>query len=315
VTKEPELYRRYRPKSLKGVVGQDPAVKVVARMLKTGWHHAVLLSGPSGTGKTTIARIVRRNIGCGEADYSEVDCASVSPLEKIRKIQDTMRAAPISGTTKMWVLDEVQALSRAKFAQQALLKMLEDPPDHAFFVLCTTDPGKLIPTVRNRATEIKLLPVGPRELAALVAKVAAAEGEEVNGEVAEKIVEHAEGSPRMALNLLGKVVGQPEKDALEIIDRETASQTHVVIGRLLFDPRSRWADVRAALREVQDDAESLRPQILGYANAILLNPNNGPAKTKTALLVIESFRDNFIDGGRAALNASCYQVLAAQKRA
>jgi DNA polymerase III gamma/tau subunit len=306
-----EIYNRYRPKTLKTVVGQDAAVKVVQQLMRRGVPHAVMLSGPSGCGKTTIGRILKRHLECGDGDYREVNCATVAPLDAIRGIQNSMYAAPMSGKTKVWLLDEVQSFSRAKFAQEGLLKILEDPPDHAYFVLCTTNPGKLIPTVRNRCTEIKLLPVKQSALEALVRKVAAAEGAEISDEVVEQVCECAGGSCRKSLVLLESVIGLTEEEATEALEREKAAEPGIRIAQALFNPRTTWAEMKAVLASVEEEPETLRHMVLSYGTKVLL----GAGKTNPlAALVLVAFRDTFVECGRAGLALACYEVFRDSKR-
>src|SRR6266480_3545550 len=140
-----EFYRKYRPKTLKGIVGQEGAISSLQKLIDKGTiPHALLFTGPSGSGKTTIARIVKDHLGCGDADYQEVDCAVVeSPIEAVRAIHRASHLSPMSGSCRIFFLEEVQSLSKAGFSQQALLKLLEEVPDHVYFILATTDPTKL----------------------------------------------------------------------------------------------------------------------------------------------------------------------------
>ena len=205
-----ELYRKHRPRKLTEVVGQDGVVTTLTSMIEGGKvPHACLFVGPSGTGKTTLVRILRHELGCSRADYQEVDFASTEKtIDTIRSIQQRMGLAPGLGQCRVWFLDEMQSLSRTQFAQQALLKMLEDCPDHVWFFLATTDPGKLIPTIITRCTKFVLKPLSEPDMVKLIGDVLRKENhaQNVSQAVAERIVDSAGGSARQALVDLGRVL-------------------------------------------------------------------------------------------------------------
>jgi len=202
---EKELYKKYRPKDFEGVVGQTDALKSLQQMAKNKKiPHALLFTGPSGCGKTTLARIVRRELGCGKHDFSEVNCADFRGIDMVRDIRSRMMQAPISGSCRVWLIDEAHRLTGD--AMDAFLKILEDTPDHVYFMLATTNPQKLLKTVRTRCTEISVKSLSNKDIVKLVTDVAKKEGKTLPKEVAKKIADKCEGSARQALVLLHQII-------------------------------------------------------------------------------------------------------------
>ena len=309
-----ELYRRYRPTKLDDVVGQDAAVKTL-RGYGRNIPSALLFHGWTGTGKTTMARIVAGMLGLSTDDqfnYREVNCAlHDSPLGMVQEIDASMRMSPLGARYKMYVLDEVQSLSRATFAQQALLKMLEDTPPHVRFALCTTDPKKVLAAVRGRCTPIEVKPIPAKLLAALARRTALAEGVEISDEVAERIAAVADGSAREALVQLQKVIGlKEEREQLAAVGGiEDNEDDRFGIVKALIPWNGRpgdWKSVAALLEEFKDeDPEGIRQMILASARAQLLK--NG---SKLAYRAIICLNEPFYDraSGRALLAAGCFEI-------
>ena len=312
--KPAELYRRHRPTKFTQVLGQAEAVGVLEKFLRKGdMPHVILLSGPSGTGKNTIGRILRRKLGCGDRDYHEVNCGSVeSAIDTVRDIERRMMLRPISGECRVWLLDEVQSLSRAKFAQQALLKILEDCPSHVYFLLCTTEPDKLLKTVRGRCTHVRLRALKAKELQQLVRATLLAEGQELDGEVVERIVSLADGSARQALQDLGKVLDLPGKaEQLQYLQDSSVRATAYELARLLVWERGvTWGKVAAIIGGLDDgeDWEMLRRLVLACASKEALK--SGSPK---AFAIIDAFLCHWYDCGRAGLVLACKSVLDGRK--
>ena len=206
-----ELYRRYRPTSFKQLIGQDDVVKSLVDLGKrNAIPHCILLTGPSGCGKTTTARILRKKLKCGDADYCEVNAAESRGIDMVRGIQQRMMLAPIAGDCRVWCIDESHKISSD--GMSAMLKMLEDTPSHVYFLLATTNPEKLLPTIKTRATEIKLKLLSPEGIEHLIKRTAKSEGVQLSEDVVISIQTHAEGSARKALVLLHAVIGIENED-------------------------------------------------------------------------------------------------------
>ena len=301
-----ELYKRYRPKTFKTVLGQPEAVRVLTDMVKhKRVPHALMLTGPSGTGKTTIARILKNELGCSKEDFVEVNCADFRGVEIAREIRQRMSLAPFNGSCRIWLADEFQQAT--KDCMSAFLKMLEDTPPHVYFILATTDPAKILKTIHTRCTEIKLSHLSPKLIEELIIKVASKEKLELADEVLARLVDVAEGSARKALVLLDQVSGlSDEEEQLNTIANSDSRRQGIEIARALLNPRTTWQEMAKILKGVEEEPESLRHLILGYATNVLLG---GGKMVERALKMIDFFRDHFYESKRAGLVYSCYRVL------
>lgn len=245
------LYRKYRPQRFSEVVGQQHVTSTLAKEVVEGRvAHAYLFTGPRGTGKTTSARILAKALNCqnrgadGEPcnecsqcvgvtegssfDVIELDAASHNKVEDIREIRVNVgTVASIEGSKRVYILDEAHMLSRA--AANALLKTLEEPPDHVHFVLATTEPYKLLDTVRSRTQRFDFHPVPVETLAGHLARIADEEAFKAQPDALSTISRHAEGSVRDAMSLLEQIAALGDgvidsagvRDALGAVSDET----------------------------------------------------------------------------------------------
>ena len=221
------LYRKYRPQQFSEIVGQDHVVGTLLREITDDKiAHAYLFAGPRGTGKTTSARLLAKSLNCtnrrpnGEPDNEcascvaitegasldviELDAASHNKVEDVREIRINVgTVAAAAGAHRVYILDEAHMLSRA--AGNALLKTLEEPPEHVVFVLATTEPYKLLDTIRSRAQRFDFHPVSAEVLGAYIAEIASREGFDARPDGLAMISSHARGSVRDALSLLEQV--------------------------------------------------------------------------------------------------------------
>jgi len=276
-------------------------------MSKGSVPQVLLLTGPSGVGKTTIARIVRNFLKCGKQDFTEINCANANGIDMVRGINRVMGMNPMSGKCRIYLLDESQNLTGD--AQKALLKLCEDTPSHVYFMLATTDPQKLIKAIHTRASEVKLGPIPQGDVVKLCKSVLVAEGVSgVSEEVLEAIAEASEGSGRKALVILEQVAGiEGEKDQLAAISTTSMNkEAGINLARALFNPRVQWSEVAAILKELKEEPESLRHMILAYSTSVLLG--GGPLSNR-AFMMIDCFARNFYDSKRAGLVAACYEAV------
>lgn len=299
-----EVYRRYRPQRISDVLGQPEAVNTLKAMFQRGsFPHCLLFTGPSGTGKTTLARIVATKLNCHPADLVELNAADTRGIDTIRDLARRVRSFPLAGDSRVWIIDEAGKLSTD--AQNAMLKLLEELPGHSYIFLATTDPQKLIPTVKTRCTEIRVRELDRKTLQALLVHVSHEEalkheGREVTDEVLEQIIENSNGSARMALVLLNKVMGmRDEGEQLDAIAKGAMQGEAIALARCLFDFKSGWPDAAKILATLpQDEAESTRYLILGYARTILLK---GGKMAVRAAEVITLFQFDTFNSKQAGL--------------
>lgn len=303
-----ELYKRYRPQKLEHVFGQAQAVSTLVGFLQENKvPHALLFSGPSGTGKTTLTRILKHHLECSDHDFVELNCADFKGIEMVRDIRRQAHLLPLGGAVRIWLIDEAHKLTND--AQNALLKILEDTPEHVFFFLCTTDPQKLLRTILTRCTEIKLQSLSSKDLEGLIGWVLRQEQVQLSEDVITALVEAAEGSARKALVLLEQVLGVEGECARLQAIQSTASvkDQSIRLARLLIYPQSTWPEVAAVLKGLEgEDPESLRWMVLGYARAVLLK---GGKAGPQAFKVIDIFSRPFYDSKHAGLAAACWEAV------
>jgi DNA polymerase III gamma/tau subunit len=304
-----ELYKKYRPRTLKGVIGQPDAVKVLTGYLASGnVPHTILFSGNSGCGKTTLARILTDKLGCDDMDFSEINAADTRGIDTVREIKQQMQARPLAGPCRVYLMDECQKLTSD--SQSAMLKILEDTPKHVYFMLATTHPEKILTAVRNRCTEIKLRSLKPAEVRQLLDKVCGKESLTVSDEVLSAIVEASEGSARKSLVLLDKVAQlSDDADRLAAIVGDDVSTTpaFAIVQEILYkNGKPSWPAVAKILDGLGNDQEweGLRHMVLTCAAKHLIK--TGSAK---AANVIQAFQYNYFDSKRAGFVLSCYTAV------
>jgi len=218
------LYRAYRPKTFKEVRGQEHIVDVLEAAIKSKKiAHAYLFSGTRGTGKTSIARILAREIGCTDKDLYEIDAASNNSVEDIRELREGVHVLPFESPYKVYIVDEVHMLSNS--AWNAFLKTLEEPPPHAVFILATTELNKVPDTIQSRCETYSFKQPSREVLAQGVKDVAKKEGFTLEQSAADLVALLSEGSFRDALGILQKVliVSKDKKVNLEEVERVTGA--------------------------------------------------------------------------------------------
>lgn len=297
------LYLDYRPATWDEIVGNEETVASLQNMLKkSNPPHTYLFVGGSGCGKTTIARILATELGCNGNDYREINSADFRGIDSIREIIQNCKYKPLEGTCKVYMIDECHKLTPD--AQNAMLKILEDTPDHVYFILATTDPQKLIATVKSRAVQFTMNPLSDMEMMRLLKTTIKKEKESVDKEVLEQIIQDSMGHPRAAMNILEKVLNTEPEERLEAA-RQMAEQTNesIELCRCLLS-NSGWKKCAAILQGLKgQEAESIRRVILGYCQSVLLKADN-----EKAALIIEQFMEPLYDVGFPGLVFNCYAI-------
>lgn len=269
------LYRRYRPAGFDEVRGQEPIVAALEASLKAGkTAHAYLFAGGRGTGKTSVARILARELGVSSKDLYEIDAASNRGIDDIRELREGVWAMPFESPYKFYIIDEAHMLT--KEAWNALLKTLEEPPKHAVFVLATTEMHKVPDTIQSRC-EIYAFKQPTREvLAQIVADVAKKEGFTLERSAAELVALLADGSFRDALSVLQKVLSTSADKNVSVAEVEALSgapkgeAVRAVIRALAEkDANAALAALRAASTE-NADARILAKLLIHRLRIVLL---------------------------------------------
>ena len=218
------LYRKYRPKKFENVVSQTTIIQTLENSIKTSHiGHAYLFSGPRGTGKTTAAKIFARAVNClnykddlcnecknciysGQKecmDIIEIDAASNNGVDEIRELRNKVKILPSELKYKVYIIDEVHMLSIGAF--NALLKTLEEPPEHVIFILATTDPQKIPNTIISRCQTFQFKKISPNDIKQMLEKIASNEKIEIEDEVLTSIASVSDGGLRDAIGLLDKL--------------------------------------------------------------------------------------------------------------
>lgn len=299
-----ELYKKYRPKTLKDIVGNHSTVASLKNMLeKKTVPHTLMFHGPSGCGKTTLARILRRELNCSQLDFTELNCSNFRGIDTVRDITRQMNLAP-TRSCRIWMLDEVHQMS--KDGQNAALKILEDTPDHVYFFLCTTDPQKILKTIRSRCTEMPVSLLSHKELRQLIDVVCKSEHITISAEFRDDIADAAGGSARRCLVLLEKMSTLNPKEIATALklhddDHEVIELCRALLGK---KPWSLVAKILGSPSVAILEPEAIRVCVLGYAKSVLLKSSNAQAAH-----VIYCFEQNFFDSREAGLVRACYEAV------
>ena len=269
------IARKYRPQRFDDVVGQEHVTRTLANAIRSGRiAHAYLFCGPRGTGKTTVARIFAKALNCTggpnpdfddndvrcreiaegrSLDVLEIDGASNNGVEQVRELRDTARFAPAASRFKIYIIDEVHMLSTAAF--NALLKTLEEPPAHVKFLFATTDPEKVLPTILSRCQRFDLRRIPTALIVKHLAKIAAAEGVEVDEVALQAIGRGSDGGLRDAESTLDQLISfcggrVEEADVLSMFGLSARAQL-LALSRAILG-----SDAAAALQELNELARN-----------------------------------------------------------
>lgn len=267
------LTDKYRPSDWKDVVGQDLQVKSLRNALSRNSNHTYLFTGPSGTGKTTLARLAAKEVNVSAYELVEIDAASKTGIDDIREVLESNLYRPMGGGNKAIILDECHALSKS--AIQALLKATEEPPDWLYWFLCTTEPGRVIKTLQTRCFRCDLKPVKSKDLQRLLLDICKNEKIKLSTDIVDLCVQGSDGSPRQAIaNLAVCSVATSMEEAEELLQKEVEASEAIDLARLLVK-RVSWRELQGCLQKLKDNnPESVRHIVRAYLTTVVLNAKN-----------------------------------------
>lgn len=267
------LYRKYRPQKFSDVVGQEHIVRTLTNAIAANeFAHSYLFTGPRGTGKTTLARLIAKSLNCenrkvgkhepcGDClsckevargispDIVEIDAASNRGIDEIRALKEAVRFAPTRGEYKIYIVDEVHMLTKEAF--NALLKTLEEPPSHVVFILATTEINKVLPTIISRSQRFDFRRLRHEEIKNRLALLVKSEDKKVDAKVLDIIAQRSDGCARDAESMLGQILACGEGLSVEDI--------RALLG---------FADVQAVARFVDYLAGNSHKEALEFITAI-----------------------------------------------
>lgn len=268
------ILTKYRPATFDDVLGQEAQVAALRGGLSR--HKVFLFSGPSGVGKTTLARIVATEVGAADR-IIEIDAPSASGVEKARALIDLVIQPQLIPRPLCLIIDECHALSKA--AWQTLLKSGEEPPEHLYICLCTTEVGKVPDTVKGRCLHIPLKPISSDILSGYLQIVAENEGWQVTQDSLNAIIQSSNGSLRQALSYLSavaasrEIAGNRNGTGVELIPGASRGDLVKMLAKSLESGKKEWVDFAKLLKESieTDDVSDLAIAVARYLIAEMLS--------------------------------------------
>ena len=300
------LHTKHRPPSFDGIYGNEELIKSLKTKISGNKVSSILLYGIKGCGKTTIARIIAKELGANSRTTKEFDLAAVGLKGKALDIRENAKYLPFGAKCKVFIFDEVQDSSKG--FQVSMLKELEEPRPNVYYILCTTEPEKLLGTIRSRCLTYKVKPLeGPvisKLLKEVVEKELGDEKDRISGKVIREIARSSNGIPREALVLLDMIIDLDDEDEMistikSNIYVDTSDEVRNLC-RALMDKVS-WKVLAPIVGKIKDEPEQVRYAILTWMGTILLKGENVRAAE-----LIELFSDTYIYSKRSGLIVNCY---------
>lgn len=305
------FHTAYRPVEFDDVTGQDGVIKGLRALLGRDTSHAFMFSGPSGVGKTTLARITAAQCNVPASNILEFDASTNTGVEDIRNLQQELLYRPFGGGNKAIIVDEAHGLT--KNAWNALLKATEEPPEWVYFFLCTTEPSKVPKNIQTRFSKFALNPVPVRKLVELLTWVCSEEGIKLHPDILLLCAEEADGSPREALVNLAEVTEcKTEKEAAEVLASARTKDSKEIrdLCQYILNGKGTWQTGMSIIDKLAEtNPESVRIVTMNYLAAVAKN-----AKTDSQAIriirMMEAFATPYNNSdGKAALVLSVGRCL------
>lgn len=308
------LHLKYRPQSLKEMAGNKIVVRTLGEVLaKPAKPHAFLFTGPSGCGKTTLARIVAKELGVSERDYEELNAANYRGIDSIRELVTSSTRSPWFGEVKAYLLDECHQITRD--GQNALLKLLEEPPKHTYFMMGTTNPEKLLPTIKSRCMAFPVESLRRSTVQAQLNYVCEQEEAPDTHPTENTLAEIArlcDGSMRQALVMLDQVMDiENEDEVMDALSEFAGGEVQIKqLCRALMQG-GKWKHVQTLLKGITADGENIRLAVLGYFETVMLNE---PSAEKYEVVVRRFTEPGMLYPTRAGITLACWDAIKALRQ-
>jgi len=294
------LHIKYRPHSWGEVIGQDVIVKALSKMIERQSSQAFVLTGSSGVGKTSLARIAAVEFGCLQKDLLEIDAATYTGIDAMRQVQETLQYLPFGqGAKRAVIIDEAHMLSKS--AWNSLLKPIEEPPKHVCWFFCTTESSKIPNTIKTRCATFTLKLIPEKILGELFDNICESEKINLTDDIGDLIIREANGSARqMLVNLEACHGAKSTKEAAAIL--ETALQSDVVLElcRFIINASGSWTKVMNIISKLDgENPESVRIIIVNYLASALKAPKSDKEALRL-LEIMDSFSSPYVSSERMA---------------
>jgi len=312
-----ELYKKYRPPTLKKMVGNKETIKSLQTYLDNGnLPNCLLLTGPTGCGKTTIARILKTELQADtDFGYKELDATIFKGIDTSRDLAKEIQFKPVKGKSKIIVLEEAHSFgvggaSEKNQAQTGLLKTLENGPDWCYFILTTNHPEMLIPALRGRCTQFAVNTLSEKETKLLLMRIAKKEDIKINKEITKLIFDYSLGHARNAVQFLSKISTLENIEEMEaVLQKEVEKQNQVKeLCYALLDMKG-WGVVKKILLGLKKETpETIRRSVLGMMESALLQ-SWGDKKAGDPWIIMSWFYDkNTYDSGFSGIVFCCKAI-------